>query len=157
MSATDIVVVHIVERYANPGRSAYTYLFQLKPDSDFEPLVPEVASILAAWMDEGDGLQTAPIDLAVEHCRATRAQAPDLRRPQKLNSHQRRQMMARSILFSAVQASDDVVQVRLVSRSLVFSPKGDREALEDWRPTGDDWYSAYRARLQDEEDDLTAD
>ncbi len=155
-SATDIVAAHIVERYANPGRSAYTYLFRLKPDSDFGPLVPEVASILAAWMDEGSGLQTVPAALAVEHCRATRVQAPDLRRPQQLNKHQRRQMMARSILFTAVQVDDALVQVRLVSRSLVFSPKGDREATEDWRPTGDDWYSAYRARLREEDDDLTA-
>jgi hypothetical protein len=154
-SATDIVAAHIAERYANPGRFAYTYLFRLRPDSDFGPLVPEVDSILAAWMDEGGGLQTVPAELAVEHCQATRAQAPDLRRPQPLNKHQRRQMMARSILFTAVQAGDDLVQVRLMSRSLVFSPKGDREAFEDWRPTGEDWYSAYRARLQDEEDNLT--
>ena len=149
-SATDIVAAHIAQRYAHPGRAAYTYLFQLKPDSDFGLLVPEATAILAAWMDEGNGLQPVPAESAVERCRATHAQAPDLQRPQKLNRHQRRQLMARSILFSATQHGDDLVQVRLVSRALIFSPKGDREAFEDWRRTGDDWYSAYRARPDDE-------
>jgi hypothetical protein len=143
------VAAHIAQRYAHPGRAAYTYLFQLKPDSDFGPLVPELTSILVAWMDEGSALQPAPAETTAERCRATHAQAPDLRRPQKLSRHQRRQLMARSILFTAIQASDDLVQVRLVSRALVFSPKGDREAFEDWRRTGDDWYSAYRAHPEE--------
>jgi hypothetical protein len=143
-SATDYVAARIAERYGHPGRAAYTYLFRLKPGSDFGPLVPDLASVLAAWMDEGDGLQPVPVEAAVEHCRAALNSKPVLSRPQRLTPHQRRHMMSRSILFSVEQPAEDLVTVRLVSRALHFSPKGDREAFEQWRPTGDGWYSAYR-------------
>jgi hypothetical protein len=146
MTASDIEFVagRIAARYAHPGRTANTYLFQLKPDSDFGPLVPDPESVIAAWMDEGNGLLPAHIDIAVDHCRAVFANKTDLGTPRKMTSHERRQMMARSILFTATQPAADLVEIRLLSRALVFSPKGDREALEQWRPSGEDWYSAYR-------------
>jgi hypothetical protein len=151
MIASDIEFVagRIAARYAHPGRTAYTYLFQLKPDSDFGPLVPDPESVIVAWMDEGNGLLPAPTDTAVEHCRAVLANKTDLTTPRKITSHERRQMMARSILFTVTQPAD-LVEVRLLSRALVFSPKGDREANEQWRPTGEGWYSAYRSGQDDD-------
>ncbi len=143
-SPTDYVAARIAERYAHPGRAAYTYLFRLKPDRDFGPLVPDPESVVSAWLDEGGGLAPVPVESAVEHCRAALAAKPDLTRPQQTTSHQRRQMMARSILFSVDQREENLVKVRLLSRALHFTPKGDREAFEEWRPTGGGWYSAYR-------------
>jgi len=152
MTPNDIEFVagRIAARYGHPGRTAYTYLFQMKPDGDFGPLVPDSESVITAWMDEGSGLLPAPIDTAIEHCRAVHANKTDLTTPRKMTSHERRQMMARSILFAVTQPAADLVEVRLLSRSLVFSPKGDREAQEQWRPTGEGWYSAYRSG-QDED------
>jgi hypothetical protein len=146
MTSSDIEYVagRIAARYAHPVRTAYTYLFQLKSGVDFGPLVPDSESVIAAWMDEGNGLLPAPIDTTVDHCRAVFANKTDLSTPRKMTSHERRQMMARSILFTAIQPAADLVEVRLLSRALIFSPKGDREANEQWRPSGEGWYSAYR-------------
>jgi hypothetical protein len=39
------------------------------------------------------------------------------------------------------------VQVRLLSRALHFTPRGDREAFETWQPgEGGVWYSVYTPR-----------
>jgi hypothetical protein len=141
---TDYVAARIAERYANPARAAYLYLFRLKPSSDFSPLAPDPQSILSAWVDEGGGLASMPVETAVERCRAAIAAKPDLSVPQKLTPHQRRQMMSRSILFSVEQPSERVVTVRLLSRALHFTPKADREAFEEWHPSGQGWYSAHR-------------
>jgi hypothetical protein len=143
-SPTDYVAARIADRYANPARVAYTYLFRLKPDSDFSPLVPDPAAVLSAWIDEGEGLAPASAETAVEHCQQIIDSKLDLLQPRNMTSHHRRQMMSRTILFSVEQPADDLVTVRLLSRALYFSPKGDREAFEEWKPTGEVWYSAYR-------------
>jgi hypothetical protein len=144
-SATDYVAARIAERYANPARAAYLYLFHLKPGSGFSPLAPDPELILSAWVDEGTGLASVPVEAAVERCRAAIAAKPDLSKPQQLTPHQRRQMMSRSILFTVEQPSDKIVTVRLLSRALHFTPKADREAFEEWHPTsGGGWFSAHR-------------
>jgi hypothetical protein len=143
-SPADYVAAQIAERYANPGRAAYTYLFRLKPGSDFGPLVPDPAAVIGAWMDEGEGLKLTAAETAVVHCQTIIDSKLDLSQPRNMTPHQRRQMMSRSILFAMEQPKADLVIVRLLSRALYFSPKGDREAFEEWRPTGEGWYSAYR-------------
>src|SRR5258706_1469821 len=104
MVATDDVTARIVRRYANPGRAAYMYLFRLKPGSELGPLqrlVPEPDSVLAAWADEGEGLLSTPPDEAVRRCATAYAVGVEIAQtPQKLAPHQRRQLMARSILFT---------------------------------------------------------
>jgi hypothetical protein len=143
-SPTEAVALKIVERYSHPGRTAYLYLFQLKPGVDFASLIPEASGVIAAWIDEGANLVATPVDTALAHCKTTQEIAPNRDVPQKLTSHQRRQMMARAILFSVNQLDADEVEVHLVSRALIFSPKGDREVNEKWLRSGDSWYSAYQ-------------
>jgi hypothetical protein len=141
--ATDFVAAKIAQRYAHPGRHAYLYLFQVRPDADFMPLVPSEASVIAAWIDEGEGLTSVGPSQAVERCRVTYEIGLQHKRPK--GSHERRLQMARCVLFSTVQPDENSVQVKLVSRSLVFSPaKGDREAHEVWRRGGEGWYSEYQ-------------
>ncbi len=144
MSGPEFVAARIAERYAHPGRVAYLYLFQLEPGSDFSPLMPPVESTLAAWLDEGGGLAPVAVETAVERCRAAIHTKPDPANQRAMTSNQRRQMMARSILFSVTQPADDLITVRLLSRALHFSPKGDREAFEEWHRAGEGWYSAYQ-------------
>jgi hypothetical protein len=144
MVGVEFVANRIAQRYSNPARTAYTYLFQVAPDSDFSQLIPSADAAIAAWMDEGSGMQQVDPAFAAEHCRATKQSVTDLSQPKKMSSHQRKQMMARSIMFSIVQLSEGVIQVHLFSRSLTFSPKGDREVTEEWHPSGDSWFSAYR-------------
>jgi hypothetical protein len=146
MFASEAVALKIVERYSHPGRTAFTYLFQMKPESDFTALVPDPTAVIAAWIDEGNGLVSMPVDTAVVHCRTTQVESPKRDDQGKLTSNQRRQMMARSILFIVTQLDTDEIEVRLVSRALNFSPKGDREVTEKWRRTADDWYSAYQPK-----------
>ncbi|MCC7451743.1 MAG: hypothetical protein IT324_30320 [Anaerolineae bacterium] len=144
VEALDEVAAQIARRYAHPGRKAYTYLFRLKPHAPFNAIVPAQDSVLTAWLDEGAGLSPAPIDTALDRCRAVHAIGPDLQRQPQLTSHQRRQLMSRSILFSVIQRNEDVIEVHLISRALAFSPKGDREVTEEWRRGASGWYSAYR-------------
>jgi hypothetical protein len=140
----DFVTQRLVERYGHPARTAYLYMFRIKADSNFSLLIPESESIIAAWVDEGSGLALTKADEALERCGMTKSVKTVSEGPRKLTSHQRKQMMARSVQFSVVQSSPDLVEVHLMSRSLGFSPKGDRETHELWRPTGDGWYSAYK-------------
>jgi hypothetical protein len=143
MEPVQSVVEQIAKRYAHPGRAAYLYLFQMKPDSDLTHLVPDVESVLAAWMDEGQGLTPTDIETAVDHCTAT--YNLKLKTIRTRISEERRRQMARSVVFTVVQSGEDMVKVTLVSRALAFSPKGDRTAHEEWKPTEDGgWYSAYR-------------
>lgn len=140
--SVDFVSAEIARRYAHPGRTAYTYLFRLKPESDLGLMVPTTESVMAAWMDEGGGLQPAPVQTAIEHCKALYEARLNTSRP--ANSHERRRRMARSILFTVIQTSETAIMVHLLSRALAFSPKGDRDVIEEWRPTVTGWYSAYQ-------------
>ena len=140
MSA-DAAAERIAQRYAHPGRTAYAYLFRLEPGSDLTRVIPEPETVLAAWIDEGSGLSLALAALAVEHCTATRGTG--LNRKRALNAQERRQQMARAIQFTATQVDETLVEVHLVSRALLFSPKGDREVHEQWRRSVDGWFSAY--------------
>ncbi len=143
-SDVDLVAHKIVQRYAHPERKAYLYMFRLQPGSDFSAIVPAPENILAAWVDEGNGLLPAAVDSALVACSAAREIHINSRTPGKLTTHQRRQLMARSVLFSVEATAPDLIEVRLRSRALTFSPKGDREILERWQRTGADWYSAYQ-------------
>ncbi len=140
----EAVALKIVERYSHPGRTAYMYLFRVTPESNLTALIPPASIVIATWMDEGNSLLDSSIDIAIAHSTATRNAAPTLTAPQKLSSDQRRQMMARVVIFSVSELNDDEVEVHLVSRSLAFSPKGDREVTEKWRRSADGWYSAYQ-------------
>src|SRR5215208_5511169 len=144
MVGTEFVANRIAQRYANPARSAYVYLFQVRPDADFSQLIPAPEVVIAAWYDERNGMEQVTPQAALEHCRATKQAVTDLAQPKKMTSHERKQMMARSIVFSVTQPSESVIQVHLFSRSLSFSPKGDREVTEEWRQSGDTWFSAYQ-------------
>src|SRR5262249_53118876 len=95
-----------------------------------------------AWVDEGEGLIPTSAEIAVDHCRVARQYTPDPDHPRQMTPHQRRQMMARAILFIVSQPDPDLVTVDLVSRSVCFSPKGDREGHEQGRGTGEGWYPA---------------
>ena len=120
------------------------YLFRVTPASDFTALLPAAENVITAWVDEGERLVETPAEIALAHGQSTHDEAPNLSTPRGLSSQQRRQMMARSVLFSVTQLNDDEIEVYLVSRSLIFSPKGDREVTERWQRTGDSWYSAYQ-------------
>lgn len=140
-----IVAGRIRDRYATPARRAYTYLFRMRPGASLDALIPDPESVIAAWVDEGAGLLPAPPAEAVRRCAAAREVRPHDLPPAQLSPHQRKQMMARSILFIATPQDADRVEVHLWSRALGFSPKGDREARETWlRAAGDFWYSAHR-------------
>lgn len=139
---TDTVAERIARRYAHPGRAAYVYLFRLKLESDLTPLIPATEWVVTAWLDEGSGLSPASAALTVEHCAATRSTGLNRRHAQ--TATERKQQMARAIQFIVTQLDDKLIEVHLVSRALLFSPKGDREVHEQWRPASDGWYSAYQ-------------
>lgn len=147
MVAAEYVADRIAARYASPGRAAYLYLFWLKPGSDFSPLTPAPDTMIAAWVDEGGGLSPSPPALAAERCAATHHLARTIGRP--ANAQQRRQRMARSVQFTITAADNETISVRLVSRSLAFSPRGDRTVQEEWHRSGEGWYSAYRPEQPD--------
>jgi len=150
-SALDHVAMRIVERYSNPSRKAYTYLFRLHIESPLTALVPLATDVLAAWVDEGRGLvPTAPLE-AVARCQAAAQIKPHTEPLHSLTPHQRKQMMARAIQFSVRPVAEDEISLHLVSRALGFSPKGDREVIEAWRRTADGvWYSVYREQERQE-------
>ena len=143
MAPADLVTQKIVQRYAHPERKAYLYMFRLNPGSEFSSLVPAPESVLAAWVDEGSGLLPAAAGLALAACAITLEVHIASGTPKKLTPHERRQQMARSVLFTVQESMPDLIEVRLISRALAFSPKGDREAHEHWQRSGSDWYSAY--------------
>ena len=142
---TDEVAERIALRYAHPERVAYLYLFRLAPGSDFGPLVPLTGHILTAWIDEGSGLARTDADSAVRKCQTVYDAMAEARRLSKRpkTSHERRQQMARSILFTVTQPVEDEIEVHLLSRALAFSPKGDREVVEKWRRSAEGWFSSY--------------
>src|SRR5260221_6026631 len=98
-SDVDLVAHKIVQRYAHPERKAHLYMFRLKPGSDFSAIVPAPENILAAWVDEDNGLLPAAVDSALVACSAARETHINSRTPGKLTTHQRRQLIARSVLF----------------------------------------------------------
>ncbi|MCC7208629.1 MAG: hypothetical protein IT323_15080 [Anaerolineae bacterium] len=139
------VAGRIRDRYASPSRKAYTYLFWVRDAAALDGLVPTAEQVVAAWVDEGAGLSPLDAAEAVRRCAEARARRPQDRPSGQLSPHERRQMMARAILFTLTQARPDQVDVHLWSRALGFSPKGDRQAFEQWEQTDDGvWFSAYR-------------
>ncbi len=143
----DHVAARIVERYSNPSRKAYLYLFRLNADVPPIAAMPEAASLMAAWVDEGRGLLASDPLEALRLCALAHQIKPHTDLPQALTPHQRKQMMARLIQFSVRRVAEDEIAVHLFSCALGFTPKGDREVVEDWRQTADGvWYSAYRER-----------
>ncbi len=144
-SPLDHVAARIVERYSNPSRKAYTYLFRLRAESPLDALVPPVEAVLAAWVDEGGGFQpTEPLE-AVARCAQAAEIKPHAQPPHTLTPHQRKQMMARAIQFKLQPVAEDEIALHLVSRALGFAPKGSREVIETWRRTSEGvWYSVYR-------------
>src|SRR5258708_28328290 len=100
----DWVANRIVERYGRPGRSAYLVMFRLKEGSDFSGVTPKPDSIEAAWIDAGSGLLPAKVEAALARCETLRAVHTPADAPHRLTSDERRQMMARCILFSVVQS-----------------------------------------------------
>jgi len=135
-----IIAEKIVARYGHPARTAYLYLFQLIADADRSPLIPRAEAVLGAWIDEGMGvLQPADAANALERCAAAR----DLPLTRPATPHERRLFMARVVTFTFMQGAPDEHQVILISRALRFTPKGDRTAIETWRPAEGSWYSAY--------------
>ena len=151
--ASDWVTDRILERYSRPGRVAYMVMFRLKGGTGFSGVLPEEDSIIAAWIDGGNGLLPAASQAALERCKVLQAVHTPSDAPHRMTAEERRQMMARCILFTVVQSADDLVEVQLISRSLTFTPKGDREAYEQWKPGGEGWYSAYHPRDEDEADE----
>lgn len=114
------------------------YLFRLRPDADFQPLVPGPDYVLAAWVDENGGLHPLPPDEAIQRCLAAAAIPAN-------RWTARRWTMARVVTFTAIPTDEETVAVRLLSRALHFAPRGTREAHETWQRTADgQWYSAYR-------------
>lgn len=144
-SPLEIVAARIRDRYSNPARHAYTYLFRLVPGTLSMSLVPALEAVMSAWVDEGQGLLPLSPPEAVGLCAVAAQTKPHERPPTTLTPHQRKQMMARVITFTVEMPNPDQVDVQLWSRALGFSPKGDRQAHEIWkRAAGDFWYSAYR-------------
>ena len=140
-----IVAGRIRDRYATPSRKAYTYLFWVHVSGTHEALIPAADAVIRAWVDEGAGLLPSDREEAVRRCAATREQRPQDGPSGQLSGHARRQMMARAIVFTLEQTGAGQIDVHLWSRALGFTPKGDREAHEQWECTVDgEWYSAYR-------------
>ncbi len=137
-AALDFVASRIVERYAHPSRTAYLYAFRLHTDADLTPLLPELPTILAAWVDEGSGLSDVSAAQAIAHCEAARN--ANIVRP--TNAHERRLSMARVLAFKVDTQIPDQISVELFSRALNFTPKGDRRVTETWRRAEGSWYSA---------------
>lgn len=140
-SPTEIVAAHIVQRYANPARKAHVYLFRLRPGAPLDVLPPQAESVLAAWVDEGQGLHLSLIDEAIQRCAAAMQLRATSSAPPPLAL--RKQWMARAAQFSLTQPDPEHVEVQLMSRALAYMPKGDRRALEIWQRAADGvWYSA---------------
>jgi hypothetical protein len=140
-----LVAGRIRDRYATPSRKAYTYLFWVKDETTLSELIPPAEQVIAAWVDEGVGLLPLNAAEATRQCAVARAQRPQDRPSGQLSPNERRQMMARVILFTLEQSGPAQVDVHLWSRALGFSPKGDREAFEQWEQAEDGvWFSAYR-------------
>jgi hypothetical protein len=120
------------------------YLFRLQPGSDFSSLIPTADSVIEAWMDEGEGLQRTETKTVINHCKIVYDAKLQFSKP--TDSPSRKRQMSRAVIFSVDQPDDDNVNVRLISRAVSFSPKGDREVNELWRRTGtgDEWYSTHR-------------
>lgn len=138
MTPTEIITRKIWARYSAPERTAYLYMFLLKPDAIRESLIPEPSEVLLAWVDEGKGLNAAPVDQAIAQTIAAR----NFRTARPTSAHERRLSMARIVTLTVEPQADDQYCVDLFSRALAFSPKGDRRALETWRPAEGSWYSA---------------
>jgi hypothetical protein len=137
-----IVANRILQRYANPARKAYSYLFHVQPEADLALLFPDPAQVITVWGDEGAGLRELTAETALERCKAIREAGANVARLQK---------MARIVQFTLTAPSDDEVIVQLASRALVYSPKGDRRVTEQWKCSAEGWYSVYTPReLRDE-------
>jgi|GEM_PF-1075519 len=147
-SSLTYVTQRLVDRYGMAGRTAYLYLFRVQPGSDFVLLIPDAAQVIDAWIDDGAGLQVTTANTAIDRCRTALdhriAHAPQ-------NTQERRQHMARVVMFSIDLQSAERISVDLFSRALFFTPKGDRRVGEIWLPTADSWYSSARARESDAE------
>lgn len=144
-SALAHVAGRIRDRYATPSRKAYTYLFWVRDAAALEALIPTAEQVITAWVDEGAGLLPLDAAEAVRRSAESRSARPQDRPAAPISPHERRQMMARVILFTLELVGPDQIAVRLWSRALGFSPKGDREAFEQWELTEDGvWFSAYR-------------
>jgi hypothetical protein len=142
--ALTYVSERIAQRYAHPGRAAYLYLFRLQVGSDFSALVPSIAQVIEAWIDEGQGLKSADPASVIAACSIVRDAKLQFSKP--TDSPSRKRQMSRAVLFSVDQTDDDSINVRLISRAVSFTPKGDREVNELWRRTGtgEAWYSTHR-------------
>lgn len=144
-SGVAFVTQQIIRRYSNPARIAHSFLLRIPPDADFVPLLPAAEIALQAWSDNGTGLVEATADQTLSYCRSIADRAFD--QAQGMNAADRKQLMARIILFSVAQVADDEIAVHLLSRSLTFKGKGDRDVIEQWKPSADGgWYSVYRPR-----------
>jgi len=146
-SALDEVTARIVRRYANPARIAYAYVFRLVPGSTFDKVLPARETIMTAWIDEGEGLAQTSIERALERCAAvTKMAVPRPYNPHDFTPEQRKFLNSRTAQFT-VYPSEDVIEVHLVSRSPVFTPKGDRQVIEKWARSADgEWYSVYQPK-----------
>jgi hypothetical protein len=133
-----IILDKIRARYSTPGRNAYLYLFLLHPDANRDALIPAESEIVAAWVDEGDGLAETSTAQAVGQATAAR----QFKAARPTSPHERRLAMARVVTLTIVQQAGDQYSVDLISRALAFAPKGDRRAVELWRPAEGSWYSA---------------
>lgn len=143
MTATNIdplliVLNRLMLRYANPGRKAHLFLFRLQPETDMMPLLPDPAQVIAVWSDEGTGLQETTAEAALSRCAAIRETGT--------KTSNRHQLMSRIVKVSLKQEDEDTITVELMSRSLVYSPKGDRRVTEQWKLGSEGWYSAYKPR-----------
>jgi hypothetical protein len=138
VTPTEIILGKIRVRYSAPKRTAYLYLFLLKPDANRNILIPSASDVVAAWVDEGNGLTETPIEQALQQTIAAR----EFRTARPTSAHERRLSMARIVTLTVEAQAVDQYSVDLFSRALAFSPKGDRRALETWRPAEGSWYSA---------------
>jgi hypothetical protein len=134
----ETILGKICERYSHPSRVAYLYLFHLVNSADRGVLIPNASEVLQAWIDEGSGLALTDPQNGIAQCQAT----ANFRTSHPANTHERRMSMARVVTLTVTQDSAVQYSVNLISRALHFSPKGDRQAFETWRPAEGSWYSA---------------
>jgi hypothetical protein len=138
LTPPEIIFEKIRARYSTPERRAYLYLYLLRPEANRELLIPEAADILSAWIDEGSGLAEVSAPHAIERTSA----AGQFRTARPTSPHERRLAMARIVTLVITQQAEHEYHVALISRSFAFAPKGERRALEIWRPAEGSWYSA---------------
>lgn len=138
MTPFEIIADKIVARYGHPSRTAYVYLFHLQAASNRAALIPDPADVIAVWSDEGEGLRPAEVASVIARCQV----AASARYSRPSSPHERRLQMARVITITLQEQAADQILVDLSSRALAFTPKGDRRALEYWRPAEGSWYSA---------------